>query len=130
MRYVRRLAAVTVAGLLMGAMLASPASADTPERFVGNAAGRALGLDVLRQSALYAPTFDRKLPQMLARNFTSTNFSTALLLKDLDLIRSEAAELGLDTTALDGARDVVRNAVEAGKGKEDYASLYEVIDPP
>ena len=33
-----------------------------------------LFMDILRKSAFYAPTFDRKLPQMLARDFSSANF--------------------------------------------------------
>jgi 3-hydroxyisobutyrate dehydrogenase len=88
-----------------------------------------LFMDILRQSAFYAPTFDRKLPQMLARDFTSPNFPAALLLKDLDLTRAEAGALGLDTTALDGVRDIVKKTVEADRGREDYAALYETIDP-
>jgi 3-hydroxyisobutyrate dehydrogenase len=84
---------------------------------------------ILRQSAFYAPTFDRKLPQMLARDFSLPNFPAALLLKDLDLARGEAGALGLDTTALDGVRDVVKKTVEADRGREDYAALYETIDP-
>ena len=86
-------------------------------------------MDILRQSAFFAPTFDRKLPQMLARDFSSPNFPAALLLKDLDLARAEAGALGLDTTALDGVRDVVKKTVEADRGREDYAALYETIDP-
>jgi 3-hydroxyisobutyrate dehydrogenase len=88
-----------------------------------------LFMDILRQSAFFAPTFDRKLPQMLARDFSSPNFPAALLLKDLDLARAEAGALGLDTTALDGVRDVVKKTVEADRGREDYAALYETIDP-
>jgi 3-hydroxyisobutyrate dehydrogenase len=88
-----------------------------------------LFMDILRQSALYAPTFDRKLPQMLARDFSSPNFPAALLLKDLDLARAEADGLGLDTAGLDGVRDVVKETVEDGKGRQDYAALYETIDP-
>lgn len=86
-------------------------------------------MDILRQSAFFAPTFDRKLPQMLARDFSSPNFPAALLLKDLDLARAEAGALGLDTTVLDGVRDVVKKTVEADRGREDYAALYETIDP-
>jgi 3-hydroxyisobutyrate dehydrogenase len=86
-------------------------------------------LEILRQSAFHAATFDRKLPQMLARDFSNTNFPAALLLKDLDLVGSEAGALGLDTTVLQGIREVVNRAVEAGKGREDYAALYAVIDP-
>jgi 3-hydroxyisobutyrate dehydrogenase len=88
-----------------------------------------LFMDILRQSAFHAPTFDRKLPQMLARDFASPNFPAALLLKDLDLARAEADGLGLDTAALDGVRAVVKETVEAGRGREDYAALYETIDP-
>jgi len=88
-----------------------------------------LFMDILRQSAFFAPTFDRKLPQMLARNFASPNFPAALLLKDLDLARSEAGGLGLDTTALDGVREIVKKTVEEDRGREDYAALYETIDP-
>jgi 3-hydroxyisobutyrate dehydrogenase-like beta-hydroxyacid dehydrogenase len=88
-----------------------------------------LFMDILRKSAFYAPTFDRKLPQMLSRDFANANFPAALLLKDLDLARAEADGLGLDTAALDGVRDVVKETVEDGKGREDYAALYATIDP-
>jgi 3-hydroxyisobutyrate dehydrogenase len=88
-----------------------------------------LFMGILRQSAFYAPTFDRKLPPMLSRDFSLPNFPAALLLKDLDLARGEAGTLGLDTTALDGVRDVVKKTVEADRGREDYAALYETVDP-
>jgi 3-hydroxyisobutyrate dehydrogenase len=86
-------------------------------------------LDILRKSPLHSVSFDRKLPQILARDFSKTNFPAGLLLKDLDLVRAEAATLGLDTTALEGVRAVVGKTVDAGRGREDYAALYEVIDP-
>jgi 3-hydroxyisobutyrate dehydrogenase len=88
-----------------------------------------LFMDILRKSAFFAPTFDRKLPQMLSRDFASPNFPAALLLKDLDLARAEAGGLGLDTTALDGVREIVKKTVEEDRGREDYAALYETIDP-
>jgi 3-hydroxyisobutyrate dehydrogenase len=86
-------------------------------------------LDILRHSPLYSVTFDSKLPQILARDFSHTNFPAALLLKDLDLVRAEAVALGLDSTALEGVRAVVNKTVDAGRGREDYSALYEVIDP-
>lgn len=88
-----------------------------------------LFMDILRKSAFYAPAFDRKLPQMLSRDFSLPNFPAELLLKDLDLARAEAGGLGLDTTALDGVREIVKKTVEEERGREDYAALYETIDP-
>ncbi|HVG07405.1 MAG TPA: NAD(P)-dependent oxidoreductase [Thermoanaerobaculia bacterium] len=88
-----------------------------------------LFMDILRKSTFHAPTFDRKLPGMLARDFSDPNFPAALMLKDLGLIHDNAADLGLDTTVLDGVRDVVRRAVERGLGGADYSALYEVVDP-
>lgn len=86
-------------------------------------------LEILRKSAFHAPTFDRKLPQMLARDFSSTNFPAGLMLKDLDLVRGEAEALGLNAAALEGVREILRQAVESGRADEDYAALYETIDP-
>ena len=33
-------------------------------------------MELLRESKLYAPTFDKKLPRMLDRDFTNPNFPT------------------------------------------------------
>jgi 3-hydroxyisobutyrate dehydrogenase len=88
-----------------------------------------LFMRVLRPSALYAPTFDARLPRMLARDFADALFPAELLLKDVDLVRSEAAARGLDTAALEGVRDVLARAVEQGLGRQDYSALYAVVDP-
>jgi 3-hydroxyisobutyrate dehydrogenase len=87
-------------------------------------------MGILRQSTFYAPSFDRKLPQMLAHDFASTNFPAELMLKDLDLIRAEATALGLETPGLDGVREIVRRTVNGSHGREDYSALYDVVDPP
>jgi len=88
-----------------------------------------LFLSILRKSTFYAPTYDRKLPGLLARDFADPNFPAALMLKDLVLIQDHAASLGLDTAVVDGVRDVVRRTVEKGLGGADYSAMYEVIDP-
>jgi 3-hydroxyisobutyrate dehydrogenase-like beta-hydroxyacid dehydrogenase len=87
-------------------------------------------MDILRQSTFFAQAFDRKLPQMLARDFTSTNFPAELMLKDLHLIRGEATALGLDAHGLDGVIEIVRRTVASGHGREDYSALYQIVDPP
>jgi 3-hydroxyisobutyrate dehydrogenase len=88
-----------------------------------------LFMKLLRQSALHAPTFDAKLPRYLAHDYENPNFPTALLKKDLDLVRREAEAVGLGTTALDGVRAVFDEAIALGLGGGDYAALYEAIDP-
>jgi hypothetical protein len=47
MRKVRGIAGIVLTGLMVAAFMSGPASADTPESFVGNAAGRALAIKVL-----------------------------------------------------------------------------------
>jgi 3-hydroxyisobutyrate dehydrogenase len=88
-----------------------------------------LFMELLRQSALYAPTFDSKLPTMLERKFAEPNFPARLLLKDLDLIRAEAQALGLRATTLEGVREVIEEMLAMGYGDHDYSVLYQAIDP-
>jgi 3-hydroxyisobutyrate dehydrogenase len=89
-----------------------------------------LFLQVLRQSALYAKTFDAKLPRYMAHSYDDPNFPTRLLLKDIDLIRAEAGALGLGLAGLDGIRVLVEQAIAQGLGEGDYSALYEAVDPP
>ncbi len=87
-------------------------------------------MEVLRQSAIYSPSFDTRLQRYLERNYDNPTFPTELLLKDVDLARDEAELLGLSTLGIDGIRELVERAVSAGHGRDDYGALYEAIDPP
>lgn len=90
---------------------------------------RQQGLDVeqfmavLRESALYAPTFDKKLQRLLADNYADPNFPIKHLLKDTDLFLEEAAATQLDTSALRGVREILARALEMGLADADYSSL-------
>lgn len=84
---------------------------------------------ILRQSALYAPTFDKKLTRMLNRDFSSPNFSAKHLLKDVELFLNEAKRLGLDASTLEGTRAILRKTVNAGLSEDDYSALYNAINP-
>ena len=86
-------------------------------------------MHILRQSALYAPTFDKKLAKMLTRDFAAANFPTRHLLKDVLLMTEEARQQGLETVALTGVQQILRRAVELGHADEDYSALYEAVDP-
>jgi len=86
-------------------------------------------MQVLRQSALYAPTFDKKLSNMYSRDFSNANFPTKHLLKDVDLFLKEAAAVGLDTSSLDGVKHLLDNAIAQGLMEADYSALFAAVSP-
>ena len=86
-------------------------------------------MEIVRGSALYAPTFDKKLQRMLDRNFDKPNFPSKHLAKDIDLFLGAAAPLGLRTEALAGVRAVVADAIAAGLEDKDYSALYNTVNP-
>ena len=96
---------------------------------------KANGLDVeqfmtiLRDSALYAPTYDKKLNNMLNRQFDNPNFPAAHMLKDVNLFIDEVQHLGLNSTATEGVRDILQQAVDMGFGQADYSALYQAVAP-
>jgi 3-hydroxyisobutyrate dehydrogenase len=84
---------------------------------------------ILRESALYAPTFDKKLPRLLKRDYDRPNFSTGHLLKDVLLFAQEAAALGLPAAALEGLPLILQRAIAKGLGDQDYSALFEAVSP-
>ncbi len=86
-------------------------------------------MKVLRKSALFAPTYDKKLPRLLERNYGNPNFSTRHLLKDVRLVLEEAAISGLSTSGLEGVSPLLSNAIDQGLGDMDYSAIYEAVNP-
>lgn len=84
-------------------------------------------MNVLRPSALYAPTFDKKLQRMCDRNFANPNFPTKHLLKDINLFLTSAQTLGLNTKALEGIEAIASESVEDGWGDSDYSAIINTI---
>jgi 3-hydroxyisobutyrate dehydrogenase len=87
-----------------------------------------LFMQILRQSSLYAPTFDKKLRRMLDGNYTNPNFPTKHLLKDTDLFISEAQSLGLDLASIEAVRHIVHTAVKMSFANDDYSSVFSAIN--
>ncbi len=85
-------------------------------------------MQILRQSALYAPTFDKKLQQMLDGNYANPNFPSKHLLKDTNLFLSEAQAVGLNTSSLEGIRKVLETTQQLGLSDADYSSLFAAIN--
>jgi 3-hydroxyisobutyrate dehydrogenase len=86
-------------------------------------------MEILRASALYAPTFDKKLSRMVERNYAAPNFPTKHLNKDLQLFADSAQPLGLNLAALQGLQAILAQAIEAGWADGDYSALLEGILP-
>lgn len=86
-------------------------------------------MDTVRESALYAKTYDKKLDKYLSRDFGKANFSTRHLLKDIRLFIDDARAAGLNTAALEGIEQITRQTVEDGYEVMDYSSIYQVIAP-
>lgn len=86
-------------------------------------------MNILRESALYAQTFDKKLPNMLERNFNNPNFPLKHLLKDLDLILGEFGDSKINTNSLKGIRKILIDAIQNGFGEKDYSALYNSVHP-
>jgi 3-hydroxyisobutyrate dehydrogenase len=84
-------------------------------------------MTILRQSALYAPTFDKKLTRMLEKNYANPNFPTKHLLKDVNLFLEESERLDLTTFPLTGVQRLLEKALEMGFAEQDYSALYGAL---
>ena len=87
-------------------------------------------MEILRPSALYAPTFDKKLQRMLDGNYGDPNFSTALLRKDLNLFLQETVAAGLQDKGLQGLADLLTAAENTPLDQQDYCALHELTGSP
>lgn len=86
-------------------------------------------MQILRQSALYAPTFDKKLQRMLDGNYTNPNFPTKHLLKDTTLFLAEAESVNLNVSNLESIRQILELTQQLGLADADYSALFAAIKP-
>jgi len=84
-------------------------------------------MQIVRDSALYAPTFDKKLDRMLQQDFSNPNFPTKHLAKDVTLFLEVATSLGLDVSALKGIEQLLNKTLEQGLANTDYSAIYSGI---
>lgn len=86
-------------------------------------------MNILRNSALYAPTFDKKFDKMMNRDFQNPNFPLKHLLKDIELIIREFEENGVDAAPAAGVRWQLNNSIKKDLGDLDYSAMYNFIHP-
>ena len=83
---------------------------------------------ILKESSLFAPTFERKLPSFKQRNFENPNFPVKHLLKDVDLIIEEAKDKKLATPVIEAIGKILQQTVRDGLGEKDYAAIFKTIN--
>jgi 3-hydroxyisobutyrate dehydrogenase len=84
---------------------------------------------ILRNSALHAPTFDKKLARQLADDYANPNFPTAHLQKDLNLFLQAATAQQLNTLGLQGLAELLQGATAAELAELDYSALHRLTGP-
>lgn len=84
-------------------------------------------LDILQHSAMNAQMFQTKGTSILERNFVP-RFFVENLLKDVNLMISEADRLQSPAYVAKSAKTILENAVAMGLAKEDYIAIAKVIE--
>ncbi len=84
-----------------------------------------LFMELLRTSALYAPTFDKKLEKYLRHDYAQANFPLKHLIKDIGLFRRVAESRGMETGVPAAMQALFERAAAAGWADADYSALYE-----
>ncbi len=87
-------------------------------------------MHILRGSALYAPTFDKKLDRMLQGDFTHPNFPLHHLIKDTRLFIASAAAQGMNVSVLQALLTRLQQVADDGHGDEDYSALQLGFSAP
>jgi 3-hydroxyisobutyrate dehydrogenase-like beta-hydroxyacid dehydrogenase len=92
---------------------------------LGEAAGvsRAALLEVMGSSSAGAPFVKYKTEPLLRDDFSAT-FTTSLMEKDIDLVLDAADENGVELPMARELKELVRAAVDAGYGDDDFMALF------
>lgn len=86
-------------------------------------------MNVLRKSSVYAPTFDKKLDNMINRDFKNPNFPVKHLLKDVKLMNYQFGKNGVDNSILESVIKILKSTIDEGYSDYDYSALYNSIHP-
>jgi 3-hydroxyisobutyrate dehydrogenase-like beta-hydroxyacid dehydrogenase len=91
-----------------------------------------LGIDpsvfsnVINTSAVKSPVYDVRAPKMMARDYT-TQFSTKLLIKDLNYITRTAEKVGAIMPVHSLVRDLYSLIASRGYNDKDFSVIYELF---
>ena len=80
-------------------------------------------LETMGDSAAGAPFVKYKTEPILRDDYSAT-FTTQLMEKDVDLVLEAAESAGLHLPLTEETKGILRSAIEAGHGDEDFMALY------
>lgn len=86
-----------------------------------------LFMEILRQSALYAPTFDKKLNRFLEGDYSNPNFPVKHLEKDTRLFLEESSKLQINNIVLQSVHHLLLQAMEKGDSDLDYSAMFKSL---
>jgi len=92
---------------------------------LGEASGvsRAALLETMGNSAVGAPFVKYKSEPLLRDDYSAT-FTTTLMEKDVDLVLEVADAAGIRLPLAGEIKELLRSAVEAGYGDDDFMALF------
>jgi len=71
--------------------------------------------------------FDFKFANLNNRNHSNATFSSANLMKDVELIIDEAKSSNLETSFVEGIQKLVKSAIDNGYSNDDISSIIEGV---
>ncbi len=81
-------------------------------------------MDLLRNSSLYAKTFDKKLERMINANHENANFNIMNLSKDIELFKNEVKNMNIDETLLEKLNNILKSETAKKYSNLDYSCIY------
>jgi 3-hydroxyisobutyrate dehydrogenase-like beta-hydroxyacid dehydrogenase len=95
---------------------------------LGEASGvsRAALLEVMGTSAVGAPLVKYKTEPLLRGDYAAT-FTTELMEKDIDLALGAAEKAGVELPVTTELKGLLRGAIEAGYGNDDFMALFPFL---
>eukprot|EP01089_Gocevia_fonbrunei_P002920 TRINITY_DN12789_c0_g1_i1.p1 TRINITY_DN12789_c0_g1~~TRINITY_DN12789_c0_g1_i1.p1 ORF type:complete len:279 (-),score=52.31 TRINITY_DN12789_c0_g1_i1:31-867(-) len=88
-------------------------------------------MNILRPSAFHCAYYDFKMPAMLERNYQPTHWDISGAKKDIGLVKNECERLDIDTSVVEGFKQLIEKTAERYEGKEqvDFAVVYDTLNP-
>jgi 3-hydroxyisobutyrate dehydrogenase len=86
-------------------------------------------MEILKGSPLYAPTFEKKMGNMMNRDFSNPHFPVKHMLKDVNLVLNELDKNNINSAPLKGVQEILKKTIENKMSELDYSALYNTIHP-